>query len=830
MVLGSRSQMAGAWLLTLGCACGIARAQEPSVASTTAAREPAARDKAGKELHAWFITGTPPRIDGTLDDDVWTHAPIVDDLVQHDPDNMAPPRASTIVQVAYTDRMVYVAVRASTGDVAPLTTGLGRRDAQPAGDLVRVMFDPKHDHLNAYVFEANPSGVQSDFLYVDDTRQSSDYDSVWEVRTTVSADSWTAEFAIPFSQMRFAVVPGVPSLWGFNVGRDIYRTGEFDRWVSTPRGEAGVVSRFGHVVFDHTLTPPRRVELMPFTLARGETQTFGPSRIFAAAGVDLRVGLGTAATLSATVNPDFGQVEQDPSVLNLSIFETFFPEKRPFFLEDSRLFVPNFPQMLLFHSRRIGRAPAHFPLAAGDTEIERPDTTTILGAAKITGKSGGWSYGGLSALTAAEYATVNNPSSGPGRSASSDPVDRLVEPRTSYNVGRVLREFRSGQSNLGAMVTSVSREDDLGATSGGIDFGVRWDGNRGSWTGIAAGTDAPVDGRLQTGGSVLTNVSYARKHWGIDGRYDTISPTFHNVDLGFLGSRVDKSNVNYGLNAMQPDPIGPFKDLHVYTYGDRSWNARGFRETNAGAGLDFSLRNYWAASVRIHHAFDNLDDLDSRGGPPILKPSWWLADIFVRTDSRKSFQGRWSMDLRRDRVGGWTLNASPTLRARPLSKLQMTIGAEYQSGLDLAQWIANVDVTGDDVIDNIYGRLLRHVISITGRATYAFSRDMTLEAYMQPFVAVGQYTDIRRLSVPRSFTFAPGTLSYDPDFNDKSVRGNVVFRWEYTKGSALFLVWNLSRTDASRPGVFSPRRDLARAFTGPGANALIVKFSYWLGL
>ena len=249
-----------------------------------------------------------------------------------------------------------------------------------------------------------------------------------------------------------------------------------------------------------------------------------------------------------------------------------------------------------------------------------------------------------------------------------------------------------------------------------------------------------------------------------------------------------------------------------------------------GAGLDFSLRNYSAGSIRIHHAFDNLDDLDSRGGPPILKPSWWLADIFVRTDSRKTLKGSLSMDLRRDRVGGWTLNASPKLLARLTPRLQTQIGTEYQSGLDPAQWIANVDVTGDGVADNVYGRLLRHVISITGRATYAFSRDMTLEAYLQPFVAVGRYTDTRRLSVPRSFTFEPGTLAYDPDFNDKSVRGNVVFRWEYTKGSALFLVWNLSRTDPSRPGVFSPRRDLASAFAGPGANALIVKFSYWLGL
>ena len=828
MLPGRYSQLACAWILSIGI-CGVARAQPPTAVSALTG-EPAARDKVGKELHAWYVTGTPPRIDGVLDDEVWTQAPIADDMVQGEPENMAPPHATTSVQVAYSDRMLYVALRASTSDLAPLTTGLGRRDAQPPGDLVRVMFDPKHDHLNAYVFEANPSGMLSDYLFVDDTRRSSDYDAVWEVRTALTAGQWTAEFAIPFSQMRFSIVAGAPAVWGFNVGRDIYRTGEFDNWVPTPRGEAGIVSRFGHLVFDPTPAPPRRVEVMPFALVRGQTQTVGPDNASAAGGVDVRVGLGTAATLSATVNPDFGQVEQDPSVLNLSVFETFFPEKRPFFLEDSRLFVPNFSQMLLFHSRRIGRAPGRLPLATGDTEVSRPDTATILGAAKVTGKSGEWSYGVLSALTAAEYAKVDVTSPTSVGSESSVRANRLVEPRTSYNVGRVLREFRQGSSNLGAMVTSVSRSNDLGATTGGVDFGLRWDGNRGSWTGIAAGTHAPVRGRLETGGSVLTNINYARKHWGIDTHVDHISPMFHNTDLGFLGSRVDKTNVNYGLNVMQPDPIGPFKNLHVYSYGDRTWNARGLRQTFAGGGLEFALRNFWGASIRIHHDFDNLDDLDSRGGPPIVKPSGWLADIFARTDSRKTLQGTWSMDLSRDRVGGWTFNASPTVRLRPVPRLQMSVGTQYQSGLDLAQWIANVDATGDGVIDNVYGRLLRHVISITGRATYAFSRDMTLEAYLQPFVAVGHYTDIRRLAAARSFTFAPGSLAYNPDFNDKSVRGNVVFRWEYTKGSALFLVWNLSRSDPTRPGAFSPARDLGNAFTGPGTNTLIVKFSYWLGL
>jgi hypothetical protein len=335
---------------------------------------------------------------------------------------------------------------------------------------------------------------------------------------------------------------------------------------------------------------------------------------------------------------------------------------------------------------------------------------------------------------------------------------------------------------------------------------------------------------MVNGGSVLTNVNYARKHVSVDGHFDHISPTFRNGDLGFLGSRVNKSNVNYGFNLLQPDPGRVFRNLTTYTYGSYTWNDDGLRETFAGGGVEFALLNYWGGSIRVHHDFENLDDLDARGGPPIVKPSAWLADIFARTDSRKTLQGSVSMDMRRDAAGGWTFNISPTLRLRPTSRLQASIATQYQSGLDQAQWIVNQDADGDGAIDNVYGRLLRHVISVTGRGTYAFSRDMTLEAFLQPFVAVGDYTGIKKLARPRAFVFDPVTLPFDPDFNPKSLRTNVVFRWEYQKGSALFLVWNLSASDPSRPGQFSPGRDLADAFTGSGTQVLMIKLSYWLGL
>ena len=235
----------------------------------------------------------------------------------------------------------------------------------PPSDLIRMTFDPRHDHLTAVTFDTNPSGVQADYAWFDDTRQNSDYEAVWEVSTTIDAEGWNAEYRIPFSQMRFPAPSDERMVWGFNVRRDIFVRGEYDRWVPTPRGAQGFVSRMGHLVFDDSFTPPRRLELLPFTLARLVDVTAAPASRSASVGLDSRVGLGTSATLSATLNPDFAQVEQDPAVLNLTIFETFFPEKRPFFLEDSRTFVLPYGQFPLFNSRRIGQAPGRLPLPAG---------------------------------------------------------------------------------------------------------------------------------------------------------------------------------------------------------------------------------------------------------------------------------------------------------------------------------------------------------------------------------------------------------------------------------------------------------------------------------
>ncbi len=817
------------WLLVGAPGVGSARGQSPGTEPPDISSEPDVPEKTGKELRALRIPGAAPRIDGRLDDEAWNNAAAIEDFVQEDPDNMQPPSERTVVRIAYDDRYLYVAVDCYARVASEIRAGLGRRDNFPPSDVIELGFDPRHDHLTAYVFRANASGVQSDITFFDDTSSNSDYDAVWEVATQVTAEGWHAEFRIPFSQMRFSVPLGDRAVWGLQVRRDIQHRGEVDRWVPRPRGQQGQVSRFGHLIFDDRLAPPRRLELLPFTLGRLENKNDETAQGGVDAGVDLRMGLGTAATISATVNPDFGQVEADPAVLNLSIFESFFPEKRPFFLEDSRIFVLPYSQVQDFYSRRIGQTPGWFGLKDDETLISKPDNTTILGAAKLTGKASSWTYGGLAALTAREYAAIDVTTTAADGSEVVSRVERLIEPMTTYSVGRVQRDILRDSSNVGAIATAVVREGGADAFTGGGDFNLRWSSNRYRWNGHWVGTRAPISGVVRDGFGGVTNFSYSGKHLGVDGHYDHIGSTFRNTDLGFLNSRVNKNEINGGLNLNQPDPWKAFRYLNMFVTATRQWNDEGLVFGKfIGAGTNLGFRNFWNVYFNTFHNFRRLDDLDSRGGPPIVKPASSNMNFGFGTDSRKRWGLFMNLAASRDEAGSWNVFMGPNLRLQPSTRLQASVSANYTSGLDVPQWIKNTDADADGTEDHVYGRLRRSVVNITGRATYAFSRDMTLEAFLQPFVAVGDYTNIAKLARPSSFEFEPVSLDEDPDFNRKSLRGTVVLRWEYVRGSTLFLVWNLSTSDASRPGMFSPVRDLGSAFSAPGTNVFAIKINYWI--
>ncbi len=809
-------------------AVGVLAALPARAQGLVSAVEPSVPEKTGKELHAFRVGGTVPRVDGRLDDEAWASAQTIDDFIQDEPDNLKQPTEHTGLQVAYDDQYVYVAVRCDAHDASQIRTGLGRRDNFPPTDMVAIFFDPRHDHLTGYMFRANSSGVEADQTYYDDTRTDSDYDGVWDVATQVTAEGWTAEFRIPFSQMRFTVPPEGRAVWGFQFRRDIQNRGEYDVWVPRPRGAQGTVSRWGHLVFDDRLAPPRRLELLPYTLGQVEGQRGASVEQSANAGLDVRFGVGTSATISATVNPDFGQVEADPAVLNLSVFETFFQEKRPFFLEDSRTFVLPYGRMPDFYSRRIGQAPGRFALEDNQTLVGKPASTTIIGASKLTGKASGWTYGALTALTAREYATVDTTTTDAAGHEVVTRGEQLIEPMTSYDVGRVQRDILHGSSNVGAIVTAVVREKDADAFTGGGDYNFRWGSNRWGWNGHWIGTRAPISGSVENGFGGVTNFGYGGKRLGVNAHFDHFSHKFRNTDLGFLGARPNQNDLDGNLNIGNPDPWRVFRNTNFGVYGGRQWTEEGLVFGKwVGFNANLGFRNFWFTYFNVQHNFEHLDDLDTRGGPPILRLSGVSSSFGINSDSRK----KWGVSLNsyggRDADGSWDLTVGPSLRVQPSSALQASLSTNFTSARDAAQWVENTDADGDGVVDYVYGRLKRNVLNFTGRVTYSFSRSMTLEAFLQPFVAVGDFTDIRKLARPNSFEFIPVTIEDDPDFNNKSLRGTVVLRWEYLRGSTLFLVWNLSGSDPSRPGVFSPMRDLADAFTARGTSVFAVKLTYW---
>jgi hypothetical protein len=784
--------------------------------------EPARAAKDGKVLRAVRLSGTPPRIDGTLDDEVWIVAPRAGDFVQWDPDNMQPLSERTEMQVAYDDRHLYVAIRCYDRTPAAISTGLSRRDESSPTDNVALGFDPRHDHQTGYAFQTNASGVQSDIYFFNDDRTDSSYDAVWDVRTTITSEGWIAEFRIPFSQMRFVTSPEAGQVWGFSGRRSIRRRGEVGEWTGRPRGERGEVSRWGHLVFDDVLAPPRRIELQPFLLGSTNRRPGRDADLAGSFGTDLRVGIGTGATLSATINPDFGQVEQDPAVLNLTIFETFFPEKRPFFLEDSRTFIPPYGLFQLFHSRRIGRTPDRFAVPAGYTVLSRPDRTTVLGAAKLTGKGSGWTYGALSALTKAEYAEVT-PAGQPA-----NVQDVLIEPLTSYSAIRVQRDILRGTSNIGGLFTGVVRDQADDAFTGGIDYNLRWDRNRVEWRGHWVTTRAPGPGGVATSGGGITEFNFSRKHYGFSGHFDHFGRDFRVNDAGFFRTRANRTETNASAYVEQPDPWKRFRRIQLGTFWSRDWNNDGlvFGQTIGGySGLQF--RNFWNLNAEFGRSLQAFDDLDTRGGPPIVAPAESFAAVFMGTDSRRSWRISTQAVGTSNVEGGWSARISPNVTLQPSGRLQASVGVGYTVGTSIAQWITNRDVNGDGATDHVYGTLRRNILDMTLRTTFAIERDMTLQVYVQPFVAVGDYTNIRRLARPMSFDFDPATLPYNPDFNSKSLRTNIVWRWEYVRGSTLYVVWNTSGFDGARPGVFSPVSDFGDAFRSDGPSVFMVKASYW---
>ncbi|MBI2403035.1 MAG: carbohydrate binding family 9 domain-containing protein [Gemmatimonadetes bacterium] len=809
----------------------------------------------------------PPVIDGKDLDQVWRDAQRITEFREFQPHEGGEPRFGTEARVAYDPHNFYVFVRMFEPHPDSILRLMARRDVRTASDQIKIMIDSYRDHRTGYEFAVNPAGVKRDYAIYNDGEEDDAWDAVWEAATTIDSLGWTAEFRIPLSQLRYT--PGPSKTFGFGVWRDIQRYTERLSWPLYRVSQAGLVSQLGEITGLDGLAAPRRLELRPYGVAKNvsvpDVSGFGRSQRLTG-GADVKYGLTSNLTLDATINPDFGQVEADPAVVNLTAFETFFDERRPFFVEGSGLF--RFPVNCfivndcstgegLFYSRRIGRAPQ---LAGRYPTPEAPTATAILGAVKLSGRlPQGLSLGLLDAVTRRV--------GGAGGAT--------LEPATNYAVLRAQQDLRQGESNVGLLVTAVNRDLDPRSTPylrrqayvGAVDFRHRFPGKRyqlsgefdvsrvaGSAEVMAATQRDPVhyyqrsDGGLPYDPARTALDGYAgeirfAKFGGERTRFETAygrrSAGFEINDLGYL-RRADEQNSSSWFNLRWTRPAAFYQQAYCNFNWWQHWTTGGLpieRAFNSNTHIQFNSRWWIHFGGTIGRLGGVFCDRCARGGPAVrTDPVISLWGGTNADDRRPLIPNLWFNYARED--GGRTrfFNLSPGVSARASTRFSSWLGVSFPWNPRDTQWYGNfTDSVGTP--HYTFAHLEQRTASLTWRGDYTFTPDLTLQVYAQPFVSQGTYGDVRELADPRAPTYDDRYQPYgDPavagnpgGFNFKQFRSNVVLRWEYQPGSTLFLVWAQGRgASAPTEGSGSLAGDFGELFRLRADNTFLVKASYWI--
>lgn len=802
----------------------------------------------------------PVRVDGQFDEAVWQSAPTVGEFLQREPQEGATTNHATEVRVAYDADAIYIAVRAHDPEPDRVVGHLTRRDDMSPSDWIAILIDSFNDKRTAYEFAVNVAGVKYDRYWYNDTNNDQGWDAVWDVATSRTADGWQAEFRIGFSQLRFRGTDTASI--GFATMRTVAHLNETSTWPLLARSASGFVSSFGELRGLQLGKPRRAFEMMPYAVAQATTAPVADGNPFVSspaagfsAGLDVKYQVAPGLTLTGTVNPDFGQVEADPAVVNLGAFETFFSERRPFFLEGSG----NFQFRNLFYSRRIGRAPQRQAGAPEDGFADQPSNTTILGAAKLTGRVGAFSIGALTAITGAEHAQL----------ASADLATRTrtpVEPVTSYSVVRLNREF-ADQSRLSVMATNTSRRlpDELSflpssAVAGGIDGDMRLgaSGNyslQGFWAGSRVQGSRQAIDRIQrsnvhsfqrpdathlrydptrtalgghTGGGSFGKIGGTRVVFNINAGYR--SPGFEINDLGFQ-DRADQSWTESWIQFKDETPGRFFRTFRFNINQWAGWNFGGDRR-NLGGNVNAHWRTLgnWGFGTGATKNFDYFDDRLTRGGPGGVVPGTTSAWAYIETDNRKPVSFYFEQGVFSDGHGSHDSSQWARSTLRPTSALTVSFELEVSNRRTAQQWVTNRETA--EGVQHVFGAIDRTTVGLGTRVNYTMSPRLSVQVYARPFVSSGAYESFSELIDPRAASQVDRYQAIDyagnPDFNVHSFRTTNVLRWEYRPGSTLFVVWQQGRDGFQPRGDFALGRDVSRMFSAPSRNVFLVKVSRWL--
>ena len=774
------------------------------------------------------IDRAPPQLDGVLDDDIWKTAPLHEGFRQRDPDEGKPATERTTFQIAYDDEALYFGIMCYDREPDKIVSRVVRRDDYIESDKVYIILDPNYNRQRGYGFTAYPSGSVTDGIvrgsnnWWDNT-----WDGVWEVKTKIHKNGWAAEYRIPFHVLQFS--PKDKYTWGLQVQREISRRKENDHWRLIRKGEPGWVSRFGDLTGIENIKPSRHLELIPY--AMGRTTLNSETDLWGNLGGDVQYGITSGVTLNATVNPDFGQVESDPATLNLSAYEEFFEERRPFFVKGASIFNFGDWRNQFFYSRRIGRRPGHFDIPEGASELSRPEATTILGAAKIVGRTNSnTSFGIMEAVTAPAYAQIK------GRDKNRD---FLIEPLTNYFVGRVKQDVLKGNSYIGLITTAVNRQDSNAAYVSGLDWELKFAKDKYQISGTVAGSQTGELGTPKSG--YLAHLEFDKQGgwWRLDTNFQVLSPDFEINNIGYA-RRGDMVRWFYDFIVKKEQPFSVFREVTFGLYGWREWNYDGVSIGRySEVWTDGKLKNYWDYDLWVGRNLESFNDEDVRRGGALIKspPGWWVFTQ-LKTDSRKIVRLELNPVFAWDDDGkSYDYDIDVNLRIRIASNVEFTIGPSYSKQVKNAQWVDMIeeDVRGGVEKHYVYGELESHTLDFTTRANISFTPTLSLQFYVQPFITIGDYKNFKELVEPRSYEFRPYALNENRDFHRRSLRGNTVLRWEFRPGSTLFLVWTQSR-EAALESVreadleFRPLHRLRSSFTDEGKNIFLIKCRYWFGM
>lgn len=822
--------------------------------------------------------GETPRIDGLINEQAWELVEWSGDFTQQSPNDGADPSQETLFKILYDDDNLYIAIRANDTQPDQIVQRLSRRDGFE-GDWVEINIDSYFDKRTAYSFTASVSGVKGDEAITNDGNNwDSTWDPIWELETSIDNQGWVAEMRIPLTQLRFNEHP--EQVWGIQLTRRLYRKDERSIWRYVPREEAGWVHHFGELHGINGIQPKKQIEVAPYTVGKMERFKNDADNPFVDGtaedlnvGVDGKIGITNDFSLDFTINPDFGQVEADPSEVNLTAFESFFQEKRPFFIENRNITSfqmsgggNSFAQDNLFYSRRIGRAPHNYPdVDSDENEYARvPERTNILGAMKLTGKTrNGLSVGIIESITAKEKADLY---------LDGTRTTEAVEPTTNYLLGRVQKDLNNNNTIIGGMFTSTHRfinNEELNnlstdALTGGLDFAQFWKDKKYYFNTnlVMSHVSGNADAIQNLQESSLRYyqrpdndyTTYDTTKTSLSGHGGTVqigkqgssglrfvgwvtwrSPGLELNDVGYL-RRSDAVFQVFWVGYRITKPFSIFREMQFnynqWTGWDFGFN-NNFKGTNVNMWTQFT--NHWSFNAGINVDGDQIDNNYLRGGPSIRLPGGWNYWGNLNTDQRKEV----SFGLNHNQYfnfedAGHNQSYGLSVRYRPLDALSISLQPNYSITSNHLSYLTTEEYQGADRY--VFASIDQKTVSFTTRLDLTLSPNLTVQYYGSPFISAVNYYDPKHITRPHAdafenrydtdVSFSEENFSEDYDFNFRQFRSNLVLRWEYRPGSLLYLVWTQGRTEDVETGRFAYGSDFSDLFGVHPHNVFLVKLSY----